>query len=89
MRYFPFIVDRTRPWLVLLQASTTTITYVVAHPHPEVPPEKRVRPFRADSAFYGTTLLERLGDAYLNHRGDLEDGTLWKASRPTVAKLPP
>ena len=66
-----------------------TVTYVVAYPHPEVPPEKRIRPFRANSAFHGTTLLERLGDLYLNHRGNLEDATLWKASRPTVAKLPP
>jgi len=67
----------------------TTTTYTVAYPHPEISPEERIELFRLDSDDDGDTLVERLCGHYLDHRDDLKDATLWKASRSTVVQLPP
>ena len=70
----------------------TTMTYVVAYPHPEVSRHKRIKRLRCSSDDDGDTLVDRLCDIYPDRRHDLKGATLWKASRPSmssVAQLPP
>ena len=66
-----------------------TSTYIVAYPHPTIPPRKRVQPLKLDLDARGEDLLMLLKDKFPDHRDDLEDATLWKAGRSTVAQLPP
>ena len=66
----------------------TTETYIVAYPHPEVPLRRRILPLRLDSDSSGNTVFKRLCDGYPDHHNDLENATLWKASRSTFNSGP-
>ena len=66
-----------------------TTTYTVTYPHPEIHPEERIKLFTLDSDAGGGTLIRKLCDHYPDHRDDLKDATLWKASRSTVVQFPP
>ena len=69
--------------------TTNYAYYNVAYPHPSVPEGKRVRRIKLDSEASGETLFELVRSKYPEHSSDLESATLWKASRSTVAQLPP
>ena len=66
-----------------------TSTYIVAYPHPTIPPRERILPLELGSGARGRGLLKLLKDEFPNHSDDLKDATLWKAGRSTVARLPP
>ena len=67
----------------------TTTVYLVAYPHPEVPPPSRLLWVRLDSDADGNTVLERLRDAYSGQRDYLKGVTIWKASRSIAVKFLP
>ena len=66
-----------------------TSTYIVAYPHPTIPPRERVRRFRLNLDADEEDLLRLLIDKFQDHRDDLRVATLWKAGRLTVAQFPP
>jgi len=68
---------------------TTHAYYLVAYPHPTVLPTRRIKRLKLDSDAVGTELLGLLRDSYPDHSGDLDNVTLWKVSRSTVAQSPP
>ena len=65
------------------------VRYIVVYPHPSVPKGERIRRIKLDSEARGETLCELLKSKYPEHSSDLRSATLWKASRSTVARLPP
>ena len=67
----------------------TTMIYIVAYLHPEVPPSKRIQQLTLDSKADWDAVIEWLRNTYPNHQDDLEDATLWKVSRSTTTQLPP
>ena len=64
----------------------TTKFYIVIYPHPGVPPRHRIERLEIGSEVDGKGLLGKLCDIYPDQHDDLKDGTLWKASRSTVAQ---
>ena len=64
--------------------------YLVAYPHPSIPPNASVLPFKLVSKTFKSGLLEKLADRYPKHSPDLKDRgtTIWKASRSSVAQIP-
>ena len=69
--------------------ATTYAYYLFACPHPLVSPPARIKRLKLDSETDGKTLLGRLGSTCLEHSDDLKAGVVWKASRSTLAQLPP
>lgn len=62
--------------------------YLVAYPHPSIPPTERIRPYRVGPEFKGE-LLKEIRAAYPQYSDDLKGATLWKVSCLTVVQLPP
>jgi len=63
--------------------------YLVAYPHPAIPPARRIRRLKLNLDAVGTEIVGLLKDACPDHSGDLDNVTLWKVSSPTVAQFPP
>ena len=64
--------------------------YIVAYPHPEIPREERMFPFKVkvDSETYKEDLVEGLIEEYPEHSRDLKRVTIWKVSRLSINQPP-
>jgi len=69
----------------------TTKIYIIAYPHPGIPPHHRVLPLRLGLGAHELSILEQLYATFPDQRGDfkLRVVDLWKATRSAVAQLPP
>ena len=67
-----------------------TKKYIVAYPHPSIPPGNSIRGLRVAADVFVDELLAQIVTIFPEHTKDLKDTrtTLWKASRPSVAQIP-
>ena len=66
----------------------TEAAYLIAYPHPSIPPAQRLWRHRLDSLTTGENLRELLRSRYPQHSDDLKRLTLQKVSRSSVARPP-
>lgn len=68
---------------------TTTMSYVVLYPHPSISAKDRLTLLTIPQGAGGVERLDGLARVYPGLSADLEKATLWKASRTSMAQLPP
>ena len=65
-------------------SSTMTVKYIVAYPHPSVPPADRCCPCQVDSQTFHVDILKQLYQEYPKSLEDLQLATLWKVTNLPV-----